>query len=143
MKEIDTELNHAVAFDVEGTRRGRLAVVNLVGSLRLQGRVRPVTVVPIGEEEKFVSKRTPVDSYEDLSSAFILQCEVETFDNSDAVDIAQRTETMFDSFSFAPGFETGVDKLTALVCDDTGRHSVDSPDRSSQERADCEGSGAT
>ncbi len=141
MKEIDAEMNDTVAVDFEGLHLRWLSMIDLVGSPGLQGRVRSMTIVPIGEEEKLVSKPAPVERHEESSSALILQRENEALYNGNAADLAESTEAMLDSFSFAPRLETSADKLGTLVRDDTVRHSVDPRHRSSQECANRNGSG--
>ncbi len=135
------EMNDTVPLDGEGLYFRRQSMVDLVGSPGLQGRVRSMTIVPIGEEKKLVSKPAPVERHEESSSALILQRENEALYNGDAANFAERSEAMFNSFSSAPRLETSADKLVALVCDDAARHSVDLCHRSTEECADRNGSG--
>ena len=129
------EVDDPVAVDFDDLHFRRLAIVDLVGSPGLQGRVRSMTIVPIGEENKLASKPAPVEWHEESSGALILQRENEALYNGDAADLAESAEAMLDSLSFAPRLETSADKLGTLVRDDTVRHSVDPRHRSSQECA--------
>ena len=136
MKEVDSEMNYTVAIDLECLHFRRLPTVDFVGSPGVEGRVRSVSVVPIGEEKKLASKLAPAEWHEDLSSAFVLECENEALHDGDATDFPEFSEMMVDLNSSAPILEASADELTALVGDDAVRHYADSCHRSRQECAD-------
>jgi hypothetical protein len=110
--------------------------VDFVRGRAVKGRVRPLGIVPVGEQLQFELQRATDEWHErQQSRAFILQRADEPFDHCDTSRFAHGAVAVADAAAATPGLETVADELSAAIADEICGCSADANDHSAKEAA--------
>jgi len=114
------------------TRR-RHIMIDLMGCLAIQRRVRSILVEPVTVPPELPTERLAAKWYDDDSRTFVLEAQNESFNERDTPVLANGTEAGFDPIAVTPILEHATPELLALVADDVFRGGTGGLDRSFEE----------
>ena len=93
-------------------------MIDLIGRVALQTRVRPVFRIPCGKQLKLLVECLAAKWYQDDACAFVFQRQDKPLDDGDTAVLAYGAEAWCDPSVIAPVLEPVAPELRALVAND-------------------------
>ncbi len=93
-------------------------MIDLIGCLTIQCRVRPTLIVPARIQRKLYARRILAKWHENNARAFVLQGQDESLDQGNTPVLADGAEAGCDPFAITPGLEHVAPELLSLIADD-------------------------
>ena len=92
-------------------------MIDLIGRLAIQCRVRPTLIVPARIQRKLYARRLPAKWHENDARAFVLQSQDESLDQGNTPVLANGAEAGCNPLAITPVLERVAPELLAFIAD--------------------------